>query len=95
MARHDLEQLYEELCRTRFRFVGRGEFRLQDIYTAVKSAFRSLCDDGFLCSENCSRGGGTPEWQHVVRKALDRLRVTSDSVAHGSKRGRWRLQHAK
>ncbi len=92
MARAELQQLYQELCSTAFRFVGRGEYELQDIYATVRSTYRRLCDDNFLCSENCARGGQTPEWWHVVRKALDRLRVTSDSVRNGSRRGRWVLR---
>ena len=89
MARPELQQLYQDLCRTAFQFVGRGEFELQDIYAAVKTVYSRQCDDRFLCSENCSRGGQSPEWHHVVRKALDRLKVTSDLVRHGSRRGRW------
>jgi len=92
MAREDLQQLYQELKSSRFRFLARGEHDVQAIYRAVKARYPALCDDRFLCSQNCLSGHDQPEWQHVVRKALQVLKSPSGPVSSGSAWGYW-LRH--
>lgn len=84
MARPDLKQLYQELLDSKFRFMSRGEQHLHDVYQAVKERFPDLCDDTYLCRDNCSRGHDQPEWKHTVRKALDRLKASSGPVSKGN-----------
>jgi len=84
MARADLQQLYQDLKSSRFRFLPRGEHDVRAIYRAVKATYPRLCDDRFLCSQNCSRGHEQPEWQHVVRKALQALKSPTGPVSSGS-----------
>src|SRR5438309_4561492 len=74
MVQPDLEQLYRALMHTHFAFVPRGEHALREVYSAVQSQYPTLCDDTFLCSTNCRSGHKRPEWQHVVRKALNDLK---------------------
>lgn len=90
MAREDIAELYGELSRTEFVFMPRGIFPLFSIYREVRSKFPELCDDEFLCVENCSYGNDDPEWHHAVRKALDALRrrAKSKSVVH-VRQGYW------
>jgi len=77
MARHDIQKLGQELRNTEFRFMARGEHHLHIIYRAVKTEFPDLCDDNYLCSENCSKGHNQPEWNHAVRRTLDQLKYKS------------------
>ena len=78
MAREDLKRLYQELLESRFRFMDRGEKHLNEIYENVKAIFPDLCDDSYLCRDNCSKGHDQPEWKHTVRKALGRLKTLGD-----------------
>ncbi len=71
MARADLRDLYHQLTTSKFGFVGNGEHSLEDVYRAVKTRFPALCDDGYLCRDNCAHGHDQPEWRHTVRKALN------------------------
>ena len=91
MARIDLQELYQKLISNNFSFLPRGEHQLKSIYMEVKSEYPRLCDDNFLCIDNCSSGNNEPEWHHTVRKALDRLKRISKSVENGQKRGYWRF----
>lgn len=87
MARPEIGDLYQQLLRTRFEFVGVGERHIHNVYRAIKARFPSLCDDSYLCADNCSQGHNQPEWQHTVRKALDRLK--SGHVSKSDRRGFW------
>jgi hypothetical protein len=91
MARNDLQKLSEELLATRLNFVTRGEHELEAIYDAVKTKYPHLCDDTYLCSDNCSSGQKRPEWRHTVRTVLSRLKGSSKDILRGERRGRWRL----
>ena len=73
MARQDLQELYQHLMHERFRFMGPGEHKLQDVYSSVKSRYPQLCDDAYLCRDSCSSGDDQPEWKHTVRESLDAL----------------------
>jgi hypothetical protein len=92
MARGDLQQLYQELKSSRFSFLARGEHDVQAIYRAVKARYSALCDDRFVCSQNCSSGHDQPEWQHVVRKALQALKSPTGPISSGGPWGYW-LRH--
>jgi hypothetical protein len=44
---------------------------MEDIYIAVKTRFRDLCDDDYLCPHFKRRSGTLqPEWKHIVRSVL-------------------------
>jgi len=89
MAREDVATLYKKLVESEFAFIPEGQHSLQDAYTFVKAKFPTLCDDRFLCAQNCRGGSNAPEWQHVVRKALyELLRIQSPAVYH-VRRGMW------
>jgi hypothetical protein len=77
MAREDLKELYVLLKDSEFRFMPRGTHDMDMIYREVKARFSGLCDDGYLCSENCKNGHLQPEWNHTVRKALESLKRKS------------------
>jgi len=92
MARDDIKQLYEELITSEFMFVPRGKQEIGVIYEHVKSRYSHLCDDDYLCAENCQSEHYLPEWQHAVRRALDRLKRVSDSVSKGDRHRVWILR---
>ncbi len=92
MARADTRDLYQRLRNTRFAFVPRGEHHLHDVYAAVKAQYPSLCDDGLLCADNCASGHQRPEWQHVVRRALQAEKGPSGRAERGSKKRHWLFQ---
>lgn len=89
MVRPELKELYQELLGSRFSFIPRGEHHVHDIYSAVRGRFTDLCDDNYLCRENCSQGHNQPEWQHVVRKVLDALKTPDGDVLRKSRRPYW------
>jgi hypothetical protein len=89
VARPELQKLYQQLTATAFGFVARGERSVQEIYGAVKTQFPSLCDDSLLCRENCAHGNNQPEWQHCVRRALQRLKFTTGPLRHGNRPAHW------
>jgi hypothetical protein len=85
MALEEISRLYDELVDTEFHVMPAGQFHIEDIYTKVKSNFSSLCDDSYLCIDNCGRGHNHPEWKHAVRRALDRLKRISPRVPKGER----------
>ncbi len=89
MARLIEQQLYRALIDSEFTFIPRGRVEITDIYDAVKRQFNDLCDDVYQCYQNCWSGNRQPEWNHTVRKALDRMKRISDSVQHSGTRGYW------
>jgi hypothetical protein len=92
MARPSVRELYQELRKTRFGFVPSGEHHLHEVYGAVKARYPSLCDDSFLCVDNCASGHQRPEWEHVVRRALQAEKGTSGQVERGVKKVHWRFK---
>jgi hypothetical protein len=85
-----VRELYSNLLEARFSFMGEGEFRLQEIYSAVQKKYSYLCDDSFICCESCrSSQDRTPEWQHRVRTVLGGLKDKKRNVKKGGNRGYW------
>jgi hypothetical protein len=81
-----VRELYSKLVEVQFGFMGKGEFRLKEIYAAVKRKYSCLCDDNFICCECCeSSRDRTPEWQHRVRTVLALKR----NVKKGDRRSYW------
>jgi len=91
MPHDELTTLYHNLCESQFGFVPRGEHHIHDIYSLVKNSYPKLCNDSYLCSENCKSGHDRPEWQHRVRAALDYLKRTATSVRPGDQPRFWRF----
>jgi len=90
MKREELSQLYSNLKKDEFRFLGKGEFDLQTIYSAVKERYPDLCDDDYMCSQCCKAGNrNDPEWHHRVRAALGSLKDAGTNVKKGQTRGYW------
>ena len=50
-----------------------GSMYVQDIYARVSAASSVLCDDSIPCQHE-NPPNPRPEWQHMVRSALDILR---------------------
>ncbi len=89
MARRDTQELYQQLLITRLKFVSRGKRHIHYVYHRVEAQFPKLCDDNYLCRNNCSSGHNQPEWQHAVRRALDHLKSESGPVSKSDQRGFW------
>lgn len=89
MARDDVKELYRTLKSEQFGFVPRGEHHVHDVYRLVATRHAELCDDNLRCSVNCSNGNNQPEWQHVVRKALNVLKSSDGAVRKAERRGYW------
>jgi len=94
MARDDLRALYHALCETHFEFVPRGAHHLHNVYAFVQDRYPDLCDDSYLCSDNCKSGHNSPEWQHRVRAALDYLKRKAKGVHSGNERSFWVFGHS-
>jgi hypothetical protein len=88
VARGELKQLYAVLIDTRFGFMGHDEHELAAIYSSVKRRYGELCNDSYLCCENCRSGNRNPEWHHTVRSALNSLRKLGH-VSRGHRRSFW------
>ncbi len=89
MARDEISELYKELIDGRFAFVPRGTADLTLVYGLVQNEYPTLCDDQYLCNENCQSGHNSPEWQHCVRRALDALKRQETRVTKHPERGFW------
>ncbi|MFN6374637.1 MAG: hypothetical protein ACK4YD_05655 [Chitinophagia bacterium] len=75
MPRTEIEkELSGYLSESDFDFIPHGRISLQDIYNAVQNQSPHLCNDEFLCIDCCSNGDNSPEWKHVVRSVLSRLK---------------------
>jgi hypothetical protein len=81
MTRPELRDLYQQLTTSKFGFMARGQHKLDAVYDAVKEHHPTLCDDGYLCAQNCSSGHNQPEWRHTARKALARLKSSTREVS--------------
>ena len=88
-AREILKELYHILRQTGFSFIPEGEHNIRDVYALVRSQFPNLCDDRYLCSENCKSGYNSPEWQHKVRTALWDIQRHATVVRTTGRRGYW------
>lgn len=89
MARADTRELYQCLIRAELSFVPRGRHHITYIYDCVRSKYPNLCDDSYLCSENCESGVDQPEWKHIVRGALDASKDKLWHIKKESQRGFW------
>ena len=73
-------ELYQNLKESVFNFVPIGVVHIENIYELVRNNFPNLCDDDYFCSEHCRQGNNHPEWKHVVRDVLDKLKSENGSV---------------
>jgi len=89
MARQQESTLYEKLVNSQFLFMKKGTHTIDEIYCAVKLHYTNLCDDSYYCSENCKEGNAQPEWKHVVRNALQRLKKNNGPIRYTGRRGYW------
>ena len=89
MARQEISELYTALLDSKFIFVDRGTKTIDEIYRTVKSRYSGLCDDSYLCSDNCKSGNVQPEWMHAVRRALQALKHPNGPVAYTGHSGSW------
>jgi len=89
MANILTKKLYQNLIDSKFNFVSRGRHRITEIYDCVHLRYPDLCDDNYLCIENCQKGVNQPEWKHIVRGALDALKESSQQIKKDSKKGFW------
>lgn len=89
MAKADTKKLYQNLIDTRLSFVSKGRHHITEIYKCIRFRYPDLCDDNYLCSENCKSGVRQPEWKHIVRGALDALKDKLQRIKKDSQRGFW------
>jgi len=83
-----VRELYSKLVEAQFSFMGKGEFHLKEIHSAVKKRYPGLCDDNYLCRECCTSGNVDLEWHHRVRAVLGVLK-NKGNVRKGYNRGYW------
>ena len=89
MARTTEKLLYNELVNSKFSFLGNGTKKIFEIYEETKLQFGHLCDDKYLCSDNCKSASSKPEWHHVVRGSLNSLKSKNIGISKGTNRGDW------
>lgn len=82
------EKLSTVIRISNFGFLEPGEHQLTDIYAIVKDRYPVLCDDSYLCSQNCKSHHKQAEWQHVVRGCLQNAK--SKGVIGNVRRGVWK-----
>jgi hypothetical protein len=92
MIKENLSELYENLIKEEFAFLGQGEFELRTIYSKVKDRYPDLCDDNFMCIQCCKNGNkNDPEWHHRIRAALGSLKDAGRNVKKGVARNFWKI----
>ena len=78
------------LRESNFRFMPDGVFTQKEIYDLVENTYPTLCDNQYLCVQNCKSGHNSPEWKHVVRSVMQSLKTTGRLIRIGS--GTWELK---
>jgi hypothetical protein len=91
MPRPIEKELSRLLRESQMDFLGNDEIHITRIYELVKNQYPNLCDDDYLCSENCSNGNNQAQWQHVVRGVLGIFK--KKGIAQSGLRGFWVLNH--
>jgi hypothetical protein len=90
MRRRQTEKdLYRQLKLTKFDFMPRGVFNIEEIYLHIKENYPTLCDDEYRCSFHCSSGVNQPEWKHVTRQVLSNLKTLNIDVRKSEIRSYW------
>ena len=74
MPREVEKILRTTLRESNFRFMPDGIFTQKEIYDFVENNYPSLCDNNYLCIQNCKSGHNSPEWKHVVRSVMQSLK---------------------
>ena len=87
---HAEDTLYRTLLDSNLSFIPKGEHHIRDIYSVVKDQFERLCNDSYLCSENCTNGNNQPEWMHIVRNVMQKLK-SQGKIERGDQHGYWLL----
>lgn len=88
MGRPIEAQLYQALVHSDFLFIERGIKRTEEIYESVYREYPALCDNEFHCTHYRSIRS-QPEWNHVVRSALNRCKTTSYRIDYSKKLKYW------
>lgn len=89
MARPIEKALAQALRDTQFSFIENGEREINEVYVAVQREYGELCDDNYLCAENCKKGSNQPEWNHMVRTVMGFLRKKGVRVRRSDRRRFW------
>lgn len=89
MGRDELSLLYSSLSETGFSFIPPGRLSLKEIYIYIKREYPDLCDDSYLCRDNCTNGANSPEWKHRVRAAIWDVKDKREYVKRDNHRGFW------
>ena len=83
MPRETVARLYSELMTTEMDFMVRGTIHIHEIYDSVKAIYPHLCNDDYLCRDNCPGSKARrPEWEHKIRWALKVLKSTTNKVTN-------------
>jgi len=54
MARRPIEKaLYKTIKENELDFIPRGIYHIQELYDFIKNEYPHLCDDNYLCIQNC------------------------------------------
>lgn len=51
-----------------------GSYKTHQIYDGLQISYPHLCNDSYLCIDNCNSGNNQPEWKHKVRGKLSGLK---------------------
>jgi hypothetical protein len=79
--------LFQALMVSNFSFMERGIKSIEEIHRTVKNIFPQFCDDNKY--HYLPKGKAEPEWNYIVRKALNRLKVISENILYTGNRGFW------
>lgn len=88
MPEENIIQLRYLISENRFRYLGAGEYHINEIYETIKDQYPHLCDDNYLCRDHCRSKHIDPEWHHAVRTKLQQFKRTG-IVSNGHERGYW------
>jgi len=83
--------LYKTLKENELDFIPRGIYHIQELYDFIKNEYPHLCDDNYLCIQNCKSGGNSSEWKHVVRSFLGNCKK-NNKILKMPERGFWELR---
>lgn len=76
---------------TELSFLSNDPIHIEDIYQDIQQRYPELCDDNYLCSDNCLSGNNQPEWKHMVRSVINTLRLKG-IAERTANRGEWLIR---
>ncbi len=80
-------KLSKIMLETNMGCMGTGIYSMQEVYEKVKKNYPELCNEQYLCIDNCKSGGKDPEYHHTIRGNMQTMKKRGRVIK--SSKGSW------